>query len=283
MASVERYATVGDVSIEPTVLTKAQARRLTDQTRKAAEDFWRLLVRCHEEKAWVALGYSSWKGYVEAELAVSEGQAFRLLDQGKVTLALEAAGVGKDSRARESSKAKIAGQPLVSARQAAKLKADLPEAVAEIQAAVEGGEKPAEAVKAAVEARTPVVVEPTVKTKTKTKKAVEPEDTVPIERAKRRESTESSEQAIVREGTVQVERVGNAESTEHERLTNREALDAIIARGADAMADCTEAALVEGISVLRNALIVRRARGRGGKPYTRREVTPSFKGKKVKA
>lgn len=154
-------------------LTKAQARKLTEKTKKAADDFWRLLVQCHEDKAWAALGYASWKHYVEAEMAMSESNAFRLLDQGKVTLALEAALDSRvcqssDSRARESSPAKPAGQrpitspgrdqnnaPLVTARQAAKFKDDLDAAVQEIVKDVRSGASVSHAVCAAATRRTP--------------------------------------------------------------------------------------------------------------------------------
>lgn len=148
-------------------LTKVQARKLTERTKKAAEDFWRLLVQCHEDKAWAALGYASWKHYVESELLVSERQAFRLLDQGKVTLALEQ-GL-KDRHACQSSPTKPAGQrpttspgreqnnaPLVTARQAAKLKDDLDMAVAEIVKEVRAGASVDHAICAAATRRTPI-------------------------------------------------------------------------------------------------------------------------------
>lgn len=95
-------------------LTKAGARKLTARIADAVGELWSLLAEAHDREAWRVLGYDSWAAYVDAEFDISRGQSYRLLDQARVTLALEAA----------------VGEPVtVSGRQAAVLK-DAPEKAA---------------------------------------------------------------------------------------------------------------------------------------------------------
>lgn len=93
------------------------------------------------------------------EYGISEGQSYRLLDQARVTKALEeAVDEVTDSRARESEPVAVSG------RQAAVLKRDLPQAAAEVAASVDEGTPVAQAVKEAVAVRRapPPVVTPEV-------------------------------------------------------------------------------------------------------------------------
>lgn len=66
----------------------AEARALTDEIRASANRLWMLVAVAYERKAWRALGYDSWKGYVTEELAISESRSYQLVDTGKVMLAI---------------------------------------------------------------------------------------------------------------------------------------------------------------------------------------------------
>ena len=70
-------------------VTFAQAQKLTDRIKAAADDLWSLLLEAHEGKAWKALGYATWEAYIGAEFDMSRGHAYRLIDQGKVVRAIE--------------------------------------------------------------------------------------------------------------------------------------------------------------------------------------------------
>jgi hypothetical protein len=48
-------------------LTESQARHLTDQIIGAIDDLWVKVRQAYQGRAWVALGYGSWKEYVRAE------------------------------------------------------------------------------------------------------------------------------------------------------------------------------------------------------------------------
>lgn len=78
-------------NIQKTAITEAQARQLTDRIKTAADQLWSLLLQAHEGKAWTALGYLTWESYVGAEFDMSRSQSYNLLDQGRVTKAIEAA------------------------------------------------------------------------------------------------------------------------------------------------------------------------------------------------
>lgn len=112
-------------------LTKAGARKLTARIQDAAGELWALLAEARDREAWRVLGYDSWTAYVDAEFAISRGQAFRLLDQARVAGALEAA----------------VGEPVpVSARQAAVLRHEPEKAAKRVGKAVAKGAEPAAAV-----------------------------------------------------------------------------------------------------------------------------------------
>lgn len=71
------------------VLSRDEARSLTDEVRGDAERLWRKLVELYEGQAHVALGYGSWGAYFKAEFGGSRTVAYRLLDAGRVTQTLE--------------------------------------------------------------------------------------------------------------------------------------------------------------------------------------------------
>lgn len=150
------------LAVEASPLSRAQAQALTRKVVAAGDKWWALLAETHEKKAYAAMGYHSWETYAERELGMSGRNAYRLLDQGRVVLALEQAGVtrasdGSSPDQPQCPKTSTKNQaPPVSARQAEVLKPDLPAATKEIAAAVAGGATPEEAVKGAVAARRPL-------------------------------------------------------------------------------------------------------------------------------
>ena len=77
--------------LDNTELTMDQAVKLTETIRNASEVLWVLISRAHAGKAWVALGYESWEGYVYAEFDMSRSRSYQILDQGKVIREIQAA------------------------------------------------------------------------------------------------------------------------------------------------------------------------------------------------
>lgn len=110
-----------------TPCTAARARELTDRLLSELGTAHRTLLTIWEEKAWTGLGYSNWREYAQAELFMSQSHAYRLLDQGKVTAALEAA----------SNFSPIGEITIEAARE---IKTILPEVTDEVRARVAAGE-----------------------------------------------------------------------------------------------------------------------------------------------
>lgn len=75
-------------SPDPTPCTPEEARALTDQIKGATEALWSMLAEAHDRQAWRALGYGSFRDYVDAEFNISRGHAYRMLDQARVIAAL---------------------------------------------------------------------------------------------------------------------------------------------------------------------------------------------------
>lgn len=71
------------------VMSRAEARSLTDEVKDDAERLWRKLVELYEGGAHVALGYSSWSAYFKDEFGGSRSHSYRLLDAGRVARSLE--------------------------------------------------------------------------------------------------------------------------------------------------------------------------------------------------
>ena len=74
-------------------LTAEQARELTDEARGDAAMLWAKLYALHEGGAHLALGYTDWGAYCEAEFGWSQGSASRLLSAGRVRSRLERANI----------------------------------------------------------------------------------------------------------------------------------------------------------------------------------------------
>lgn len=117
------------------VMEADEARELTERIRDGLEEIGPLLLRAEEGRAYLALGYESWRAYAMAEFSVSQSRAYQLLDHAKAKRELEEA-VSTDVEISEAAVRDIKG--------------DLSEVVAEVTAAVENGADPQEAVDKAV-------------------------------------------------------------------------------------------------------------------------------------
>ena len=94
-----------------TACTPDEARALTERMRSTRDELWRLAVESHDRRAWDALGYPTWRDYIEAEVGVKASQAYRLLDHGRTMLALAPA-EGLDSPTGERADSPIGERPL---------------------------------------------------------------------------------------------------------------------------------------------------------------------------
>lgn len=86
-------------ALATSTLSRDEARFLTDEVKHDAERLWRKLVELYDGGAHLALGYSSWGSYFEAEFGGSETKAYRLLQSGRVMSQLP---IGSRAPANES-------------------------------------------------------------------------------------------------------------------------------------------------------------------------------------
>ena len=108
---------------EVTALVYDAARKLTDRIREDLAPPARtcvFLLEAHNERAWAALGYSTWAEYVSIEFSLSRSRSYELLDQARVIQVL-----------REASG--MSGIPDISAHWAVEMKPHLETVVAEIR------------------------------------------------------------------------------------------------------------------------------------------------------
>lgn len=56
------------VETTATDLTADEARAVTDRIRQTSEIVWAQIIKAYRGRAWLALGYSSWDQYLDAEL-----------------------------------------------------------------------------------------------------------------------------------------------------------------------------------------------------------------------
>lgn len=87
-------------------MTRDEASSITARIRDAAKATWELVTLAHEGKAHLALGYETWEAYVNAEFDMSRQRAYQLLNQGRVTRALEAVSTDVDITEAEARRAK---------------------------------------------------------------------------------------------------------------------------------------------------------------------------------
>lgn len=82
------------VTVATGPMSRHDAIALTEQIRRTADDWCRLVYEAHEREAWRAMGYKGWLEYVYAELPMSRSRAYQLLTRAKIALAI---GAGKSS------------------------------------------------------------------------------------------------------------------------------------------------------------------------------------------
>lgn len=121
-----------------TVMTKDEAQALTDQIRASINQAWNLLLEAYEQRAWSAMGYTSWEAYVRSEFDISRRRAYQLIDQGNVIRAIESA---------------VCTTVHITEREARDIKPVLTEVTEEIKERVEAGEDPKSVVGEVIKAK----------------------------------------------------------------------------------------------------------------------------------
>ncbi len=85
------------------ILSRDEARQLTDEVKRDGERLWRKLVELHDGGAPEILGYSSWHAYCEAEFGFKQAQAYRLLHAGQAAEIIPRDNRPNERQARELS------------------------------------------------------------------------------------------------------------------------------------------------------------------------------------
>jgi len=122
-------------------LTFDDAHALTDHIKETVESVWEMLQKAHDGKGWNPLGYASWANYVRTELDMGRSRSYQILDQAEVIKPLTDA-------ASNAPVSTTVDTPVVTERQARRIKPKLKEAVAEVREAVAKGATPGDAVDA---------------------------------------------------------------------------------------------------------------------------------------
>ncbi len=94
------------VTLRPVKLSESEARKLTQQIKRDAQDLWKSLLQAHEGRAHAALGYATWEAYCAAEFDISRARAYQLVNAGRVARAVSTnvdASVPSEAVAREFS------------------------------------------------------------------------------------------------------------------------------------------------------------------------------------
>jgi hypothetical protein len=69
-------------------MSEAEARQLTDEVKSDAAKLGAKLLKLYDGNAHLALGYSNWGEYYQAEFGQSGRTGYRLLEAGRVVDAL---------------------------------------------------------------------------------------------------------------------------------------------------------------------------------------------------
>lgn len=75
---------VDDTELDEVIMSEKDARDLTESIQSTAIATCVLLQRAHDQKAWKALGYTTWADYIDTEFKFSRARSYQLLAQGKV-------------------------------------------------------------------------------------------------------------------------------------------------------------------------------------------------------
>lgn len=87
-ADGNEVSTTIDLALPP--LNEDEAREITDRIKSTTNILYVLIKRAHAGRAWKALGYTSFEGYVKEEFDYSRSYAYKLLNQANVIEAIEA-------------------------------------------------------------------------------------------------------------------------------------------------------------------------------------------------
>lgn len=74
------------------IMTEEDAIQLTETIKSTFTATCILLQQAHDQKAWKAMGYDSWKAYIDKEFSFSRARSYQLLEQGKIIQTLNEAG-----------------------------------------------------------------------------------------------------------------------------------------------------------------------------------------------
>jgi hypothetical protein len=92
---------VNDQALVP-ILGPSEARRLTEEVKRDAQELWLKLVELHEGGAHTALGYQSWHAYCAAEFDMGQSRSYQLLEAGRVVAALDSTNGGTTTNERQA-------------------------------------------------------------------------------------------------------------------------------------------------------------------------------------
>lgn len=80
-------------------LTRDEAQALTAKIKGYVSQAWLMLVEAHDRHAHIALGYSTWADYVQAEFEIGRSRSYQILDQARVIRELDAVSTDVDTDA----------------------------------------------------------------------------------------------------------------------------------------------------------------------------------------
>lgn len=140
-----------------TAISFAEAQKLTNSIRTAADNLWQLIQQAHDQRAWEAMGYGSWKSYVQTEFGMSPRRSYQLLAQAEVINALEDASGPRSTLQRNENlltpmthASEPRFTPQITEREARRIRPRLGEAREFVRQKIEDGVQPEEAVQQAV-------------------------------------------------------------------------------------------------------------------------------------
>lgn len=84
----------GEIHRPAVLMNEDEARKITADIKAWAGTLWKKLKEAHDGQAWRALGYSSWRDYIDTEFDMGKSQAYRLIAHANAVYELaEAAGL----------------------------------------------------------------------------------------------------------------------------------------------------------------------------------------------
>lgn len=129
-------------------MTREDAAMLTEEIKRTTDRLWELLERAHHQRVWEALGYRSWKDYVEQELGMSQRRSFQLVGQAQVIHAFESVlPIARDGEPRFTPRPPLE----ISERQARRIKPHLSDAINRTKELLADGVEPEAAVTQAIQ------------------------------------------------------------------------------------------------------------------------------------